>query len=153
MLQLIFFHCFGAMVMCANESETKEKQKLTQIKNELQHIQDINILASQKSSNSWKIVKLTSLNNIVSFVHLRVFLSYFFCEFSCTLIWNKWYSRSRADSISPWSSVKIFHSFITSSWRKEKNALLWKYKWRRATKKYLQLWLYFDDQINVVELF
>ena len=31
------------MVMCANESETKEKQKLTQIKNELQHIQDINI--------------------------------------------------------------------------------------------------------------
>lgn len=89
MSQLIFFHCFGAMVMCANESETKEKQKLTQIKNELQHIQNINILASQKSSNSWKIVKLTSLNNIVSFVHLRVFLSYFFCEFSCTLIRNK----------------------------------------------------------------
>ena len=70
--------------MYANEFETKEK-KLTQIKNELQHIQDINILASQKSSNSWKIVKLTSLGNIVSFVHLRVFLS-FFCEVSCTLL-------------------------------------------------------------------
>ena len=32
MLQFIFFLCFGAMVMYANEFETKEKQKLTQIK-------------------------------------------------------------------------------------------------------------------------
>ena len=47
MLQLIFFlfqlifvfTLFLGMVMCANEFETKENQKLTEIKNILQHIQ------------------------------------------------------------------------------------------------------------------
>ena len=47
MLQLIFFlfqlifvfPLFLGMVMCANEFETKENQKLTEIKNILQHIQ------------------------------------------------------------------------------------------------------------------
>ena len=39
MLQLIFvFPLFLGMVMYANEFETKEKQKLTEIKNELLHI-------------------------------------------------------------------------------------------------------------------
>ena len=38
--QLIFiFLLFWGMVMYANEFETKEKQKLTEIKNKLQHIQ------------------------------------------------------------------------------------------------------------------
>ena len=40
MLQLIFvFPLFLGMVMHANEFETMEKQKLTEIKNKLQHIQ------------------------------------------------------------------------------------------------------------------
>ena len=39
MLQLVFvFLLFLGMVMCANEFETKEKQKLTQIRNYLQHV-------------------------------------------------------------------------------------------------------------------
>ena len=40
LFQLIFvFPLFLGMVMYANEFETKEKQKLTEIKNKLQHIQ------------------------------------------------------------------------------------------------------------------
>ena len=39
LFQLIFvFPLFLGMVMYANEFETKEKQKLTEIKNKLQHI-------------------------------------------------------------------------------------------------------------------
>ena len=39
LFQLIFvFPLFVGMVMHANEFETKEKQKLTEIKNKLQHI-------------------------------------------------------------------------------------------------------------------
>ena len=34
---LNFFFFWGGMVMCANEFETKEQQKLPEIKNELQH--------------------------------------------------------------------------------------------------------------------
>ena len=42
LFQLIFvFPLFVGMVMHANEFETKEKQKLTEIKNKLQHIQII----------------------------------------------------------------------------------------------------------------
>ena len=139
--------------MCANESETKEKQKLTQIKNELQHIQDINILASQKSSNSWKIVKLTSLNNIVSFVHLRVFLSYFFVNSLVRL-----YEIS--DTPDPERTASVLDLLLRSSihWllvaeEKKKTRFYGNINGGEPTKKYLQLWLYFDDQINVVELF
>ena len=40
LFQLIFaFPLFLGIVMCANEFETKENQKLTEIKNILQHIQ------------------------------------------------------------------------------------------------------------------
>ena len=39
LFQLIFvFPLFLGMVMYANEFETKEKQKLTEIKNKLQHV-------------------------------------------------------------------------------------------------------------------
>ena len=42
LFQLIFvFPLFLGMVMHANEFETKEKQKLTEIKNKLQHMHNI----------------------------------------------------------------------------------------------------------------
>ena len=51
LFQLIFiFPLFWGMVMYANEFKTKEKQKLTEIKNYLQHIQtyiDLNATASK----------------------------------------------------------------------------------------------------------
>ena len=53
MLQLIFvFPLFLGMVMYANEFETKENQKLTEIKNILQHIQvnDFNTTTDNPSS-------------------------------------------------------------------------------------------------------
>ena len=44
LFQLIFvFPLFVGMVMHANEFETKEKQKLTEIKNKLQHIRNLEI--------------------------------------------------------------------------------------------------------------
>ena len=56
MLQLIFvFPLFLGMVMCANEFETKEKQKLTQIKNYLQHM---SVIGSNISNifNIWQLL-------------------------------------------------------------------------------------------------
>ena len=48
LFQLIFvFPLFLGMVMYANEFETKEKQKLTEIKDKLQHI-----LSMNRSSNN-----------------------------------------------------------------------------------------------------
>ena len=42
----MFFYCFGGMLMCANEVEIKEKQKLSQIKNSLQYIYHMQVRAS-----------------------------------------------------------------------------------------------------------
>ena len=48
LFQLIFvFPLFMGMVMYANEFETKEKQKLTEIKNKLQHIHSCSSLVVQ----------------------------------------------------------------------------------------------------------
>ena len=49
LFQLIFiFPLFWGMVMYPNEFKTKEKQKLTEIKNWLQHIQNYTYSTAQK---------------------------------------------------------------------------------------------------------
>ena len=52
LFQLIFgFPLFLGMVMHANEFETKEKQKLTEIKNKLQHIHRVMVLETNSLLN------------------------------------------------------------------------------------------------------
>ena len=61
------------MVMYANEFETKEKQKLTEIKNKLQHLygpRKIFIQASLKSELANSIIHYSSLANAKIYVLL-----------------------------------------------------------------------------------
>lgn len=137
-----------------NEFETEEKQKLTQIKKWTTKYSRYQYYSFSKV---FEFLVDRQVNFIEQYRIFRSFKSLSFLFFFVKSLVRLYEISDTPDAERTASLLDLLlrssiHSLLVAE-EKNKTRFYGNINGGEPTKKYLQLWLYFDDQINVVELF
>ena len=137
-----------------NEFETEEKQKLTQIKKWTTKYSRYQYYSFSKV---FEFLVDRQVNFIEQYRIFRSFKSLSFLFFFVKSLVRLYEISDTPDAERTASLLDLLlrssiHSLLVAE-EKNKTRFYGNISGGEPTKKYLQLWLYFDDQINVVELF